>query len=175
MKRVYSIALLAAVLIGTAFPSTAALSGNRSAHISGKPLVYAQARSVKVYLVAVGDEGKLGRKIGCGDSLVAVTRQIKATSAPLRAALQELLSIPREYAGDSRLNNFWVGNNLRLGSVSIRAGTATIQITGEGPSVAGVCDQPRITSQIEATARQFPTVKRVRVFVNGRRLADAIR
>jgi hypothetical protein len=41
--------------------------------------------------------------------------------------------------------------------------------------VAGVCDQPRIESQIEETAKQFPNVRRVRVFVNGRTLASAIR
>jgi hypothetical protein len=31
----------------------------------------------------------------------------------------------------------------------------------------GVCDTPRITSQIEETARQFPSVKTVKVFING--------
>jgi hypothetical protein len=41
--------------------------------------------------------------------------------------------------------------------------------------VAGACDQPRIVEQIEATARQFPTVKRVRVFLGKQTLAAAIR
>ncbi len=134
-----------------------------------------QARSVKVYLVALDDKGRRGRKIGCDDSLVAVTRRIKPTPAPLRAAIEELLSIPSEYAEDKRLNNFWVGRDLKLKSVAIRRGIATIHIVGEGPFVAGVCDVPRITEQIEATAKQFPTVKRVRVFINGRSLASAIR
>lgn len=159
MKRIFTITLLALILIGSQ------QSGDAG---------YVKVRSVKVYLVAVGDEGKMGRKIGCGDSLVPVTRSVRATSAPLRAALLELLSLPREYSEDSRLNNFWVGRNLRLKSVSISRGTATIHITGEGPFVAGVCDEPRIISQIEATARQFPTVRRVRVFINGRTLRDAI-
>ncbi|HEY0003204.1 MAG TPA: GerMN domain-containing protein, partial [Pyrinomonadaceae bacterium] len=130
---------------------------------------------VKVYLVALDDKGRMGRKIGCDDSLVPVTRRIKATAAPLRAALEELLSIPQDYAENPQLHNFWRGRNLRLKSVSIRARVATIHISGEGPFVAGVCDEPRITGQIEATARQFPSVKRVRVFVNGRTLAEAIR
>src|SRR5687768_8493491 len=136
MKRIYAIALWTLLLI-----VSAADGGSRAAVYEnglpvGLPAVPAQTRAVKVYLVAVGDEGKLGRKIGCGDSLVPVTRSIKATGAPLKAALQELLSLPKEYAGDSRLNNFWVGNNLRLKSVSIRAATATIHIIGEGPFVA---------------------------------------
>ncbi|HEY0323396.1 MAG TPA: GerMN domain-containing protein [Pyrinomonadaceae bacterium] len=175
MKRIYSITLLALLLIGAQQTGDASSTFHKSGLTAGRPASSAKVKTVKVYLVVVGDEGKMGRKIGCGDSLVAVTREIKPTVAPLKAALSELLALPREYAGDSRLNNFWVGRNLRVKSVSIRNGTATIYIVGEGPFVAGVCDEPRITSQIEATAKQFPTVRRVKVFVNGRTLANAIR
>ena len=135
-------------------------------------------RSVMVYLVELADErGRrrgTGRRIGCDDLLVPVRRSVAATGAPLRAALEELLSIPPEgtYAG-RQLNNFCKGSNLQLSSVAIRGGVATIRISGT-LSVAGVCDQPRITSQIEATARQFPTVRRVRVFVNNVPLREAI-
>ncbi len=131
-------------------------------------------REVKVYLVALDDDGRTGRKIGCGDSLVAVSRRVSARLTPLRAAIQELLIIPHEY--DARLKNFWRGRNLRVRSVTLnRGGVATINIAGAGPQVAGVCDQPRIEEQIEETAKQFPNVRRVRVFVNGRTLASAIR
>jgi hypothetical protein len=137
--------------------------------------VSAQRRQdVKVYLVAVGDDGQAGKKIGCGDSLVAVSRRIQRTPAPLKAALEELLATPPETGGNPKLQNFWKGNNLKVRSVSIRKSTATIYLSGE-VFVAGVCDQPRIESQIEATARQFPTVKRVKVFIGKRSLADAIR
>lgn len=136
---------------------------------------FAQAKTthVKIYLVALDDKGKLGKKIGCGDSLVAVTRTIPATSGGLKAAIEELLSFRSE--DTDKLQNFWtVGESLTLKSVSIKKGTATINITGEGPTVAGVCDEPRVVEQIEATARQFPSVKRVKVFVNGKPLADVI-
>ncbi|HEV2762755.1 MAG TPA: GerMN domain-containing protein, partial [Pyrinomonadaceae bacterium] len=115
---------------------------------------------VKVYLVALDDKGKTGRKIGCDDSLVPVTRTVRATPAPLKAAVQELLSISS--GQNDKLQNFWGGGNLRVKSVSVRRGTAVIHLTGNGPSVAGICDQPRITEQIEATARQFSSVRRVR-------------
>lgn len=133
-----------------------------------------QMQEVKVYLVAVGDNGQSGKKIGCNDSLVAVTRTIKPTVAPLKAALQELLSIPPKNDGPPKLENFWKGRNLQVRSVSIRRNTATIHISGE-VYVAGICDEPRIEAQIEETARQFPNVKRVNVFVGRRTLADAIR
>jgi spore germination protein GerM len=130
-------------------------------------------REVKVYLVAVDDDGREGRKIGCGDSLVAVTRRINAGASPLKETLQELLLIPHDY--DARLKNFWRGERLRVRSASIARGVATIHISGRGPMVAGVCDAPRIESQMEETARQFPNVRRVRIFVNGRPLASALR
>jgi len=136
--------------------------------------VAAQRQQIKVYLVAVGDNGQAGKKIGCEDSLVAVTRSIRKTASPLKAALEGLLSTPQETEGTPRLQNFWKGRNLRVRSVSIRRATATIHISGE-VFVAGICDQPRIESQIEETARQFPTVKRVKVFIGKRTLADAIK
>jgi len=128
-------------------------------------------REVKVYLVAVGDAGKAGRKIGCDDSLVAVTRSVRNDGAPLRAAVRELLSTPRESEGG--LGNYWHGERLRVTGATISRGTATIRITGQ-VFVAGVCDEPRIEEQVKETARQFPGVRRVNVFVNGRPLARVI-
>src|ERR1700682_1890192 len=124
--------------------------------LQGGSAVSSATSQITVYLVALGDHGKTGRKIGCDDSLVPVTRTIKTTSAPLKAALQELLLIPPVYIDNPQLQNFWKGRNLQLRSVSIRTHIATIHISGE-VFVAGICDEPRIKSQIEETARQFPT------------------
>lgn len=132
----------------------------------------APTREVKVYLVALNDAGKRGRKIGCDDSLVAVTRSVKDDGAPLKAAVRELLSMPREYEGD--LGNYWFGERLRVTGATISRGTATIRIAGQ-VFVAGICDEPRIEEQIKETALQFPGVRRVNVFVNGRPLSRVIR
>ena len=165
-RRLMSCALAALCLLA----ATHAASGRTRTRAAAAP----SPREVKVYLVALDDGGKSGRKIGCGDSLVAVTRTINAGGSPLRSAVRELLLIPRDY--DARLKNFWAGGSLRVRGVTIsRAGVATINLAGEGPPVAGVCDEPRIISQIEETAKQFPNVRRVRVFVNGRALARVIR
>jgi spore germination protein GerM len=130
-----------------------------------------KSQKVKVYLVALDDAGKSGKKIGCGDSLVAVTRTINATAAPLKAAIEELLSSPHK--DDGQLGNYVFGPNLKLKSASISKGTATIRFSG-AISVAGICDEPRITEQIEATAKQFPTIKRVKVYVGNQTLRYAI-
>lgn len=160
---------------GSAAPgqSPAAAAPGASPSPASTPGAASTTTEVKVYLVAVGDNGKKGKKIGCEDSLIPVTRTIKPTTEPLRAALEELLAVPREFSKE--LGNYWQGRNLKVKSVAVADGVATINITGEGPSVAGICDEPRITEQIEETARQFPTVKKVRVFVNDRTLAEAIR
>lgn len=129
-------------------------------------------REVKVFLVALDDKGRRGRRIGCDDSLIPVTRHVAAAGAPLKAAVEELLSLPREYEGG--LGNYWAGEGLRVQSAVIAAGVATIRIRGTLP-VAGICDEPRIEEQIKATARQFRGVRSVRVFLNGERLSDAIR
>jgi hypothetical protein len=123
---------------------------------------------VKIYLVALGDGGKNGKKIGCDDSLVPLTRKVPATAAPLKAAILELLSDrePDKKEIDLNLGNYWRG--LQLKSVSIENSTAIIHLTGQAPSVAGICDEPRIKGQIIETAKQFPTVKKVKVFINGK-------
>ncbi len=136
---------------------------------AGRP---AAARKVQVYLVALDDNGKRGKRVGCNDSLVPVARTIGRGADPLRAAVEELLAIPREYEGG--LGNFWQGEGLSVQSVAVRSGVATIRIKGN-VYVAGVCDAPRIEGQIRETARQVRGVRSVRVYVGGRRLADALR
>jgi Sporulation and spore germination len=159
MKKRYTVGCLTLLLI---------LAGANALAAKRQPSME-KTRKVKVYLVKVGDKGKSGKKIGCDDSLYSVTRTVTATGAPLKAALEELLSMSNEEG------NYWKGENLKVEKASIIHGAANIYITGNGPQVAGVCDEPRIESQIEATARQFPNVKRVIVYVNGEPLRYAIR
>jgi hypothetical protein len=67
--------------------------------------VFAGAREVKLFLVALDDGGKSGRKIGCNDSLVSITREVSPTRAPLRAALEELLRLPQKGGPADSLHN----------------------------------------------------------------------
>lgn len=162
MRKLHTPALLALLLLltGTGAPAYEG-EGQRAPEAQ-------KTREVKIYLVRVGDNGASGTKIGCEDSLVSVTRTVAETRTPLKVAINELLSAKEE-------GNYWRGDKLKLKSATISKGTANIRITGTGPYVAGVCDIPRITEQIEWTAKQFPGVRRVRVFVNGVPLARAIR
>lgn len=120
---------------------------------------------VKIFLVAIDDNGKLGKKIGCGDSIVAVERSIPSTQTPLAAALSELFSIHDRNYGQSGLYNALYQSALKVDNATIVSGKATINISGK-TQLGGVCDSPRFKAQIEETALQFSTVTQVTIFIN---------
>ncbi len=128
---------------------------------------------IKLYLIAVNDNGVSGKKIGCNDSLVAVDREIPATNAPLRAALNELFSLTDKNYGQSGLYNVLYQSKLKIDSVAIVSARATINLSGS-LVLSGVCDNPRVQAQIEQVALQFSTVKTVAVFLNGKSLQQVL-
>jgi hypothetical protein len=129
---------------------------------------------VKIYLVAVGDNGISGKLIGCGDSLVPVEVQIAPTLGVLRAALNELLKLQgKRYYGQSGLYNALYQSNLTIKDVAVVNGEAQIYLQGT-LLLGGECDNPRVEEQLTAIALQFSTVKSVSVFVNGTPLAKLL-
>jgi hypothetical protein len=128
---------------------------------------------VKLYLIAVNDNGVSGKKIGCSDSLVAVDREIPVTNAPLSAALNVLFSLTDKNYGQSGLYNVLYQSKLKLDSAAIVNTKATINLTGS-LVLSGVCDNPRVQAEIEQVALQFSTVKTVAVFLNGKSLQQVL-
>jgi hypothetical protein len=128
---------------------------------------------VNVYMVAVGDDGRNGMRIGCGDSIVPVTVQIPATPAPLRGALERLLSDKSQYFGNTGLLNALYASDLRIDRVAIVDGEATVALSGT-PRLSGTCDTPRVVAQLEETVRQFGSVSSVRIFLNNRLIREAL-
>jgi hypothetical protein len=113
------------------------------------------------------NEVKPGDISGC-DHVVLQNRTIPTTQTPLTAALNILLSEKiNATPGDKSLYNYVANGNLKLASASIVSGTAKIYLTGTAPALSGVCDDPRLFIQVAQTARQFPTVQKVQLFVNG--------
>ncbi len=104
---------------------------------------------------------------GC-DLVVMQERAIPPTQAPLTMALRELFARKEPWPySDVRPGNFISSQkNLFFKSVSIEDGIANVQLTGSY-SLSGECDDPRIETQIRETAKQFPTVHDVRIFLNG--------
>lgn len=128
---------------------------------------------VKLYLIAIDDQGKSGEKIGCGDSAVSVTRTVETTTKPLTAAYQELLSLKDQYYGQSGLYNALYQSDLKLDSATVVDGIATVHLSGK-MQLGGVCDNPRVEAQLKNTILQFPTVKKAVVFINGKLLEQVL-
>jgi hypothetical protein len=127
----------------------------------------------KIILVAVNDNGVAGTKIGCGDSAVPVVVQVPYTKGVLVAALQKLLSIKDQFYGESGLYNALYQSDLTVDKVTIKNGVADIRLKGT-LTLGGVCDSPRVQAQIEETALQFSTVKKVKTYINGTPLATVL-
>jgi spore germination protein GerM len=128
---------------------------------------------VKIYLIALEDNGQSGPQVGCGDSAVAVQVPISPTKEVLKAAMESLISLKTQYYGQSGLYNALYQSDLRLDGVNIKDGVAIINLSGS-LQIGGECDSPRVEAQINQTALQFATVKDVSVSLNGRRLQDAL-
>ena len=134
---------------------------------SGVPLF----TQVKVFLIAPG-AGVPGN-IGCGDLPVAVTRTVPATTAPLTAAIGQLIGLRDQYYGQSGLFNPLYQSNLSIQSVTLANGVANIRLVGTF-YIGGVCQGAMVKSVFDRTALQFSTVKSVNVFINGRPLVDIL-
>ena len=128
---------------------------------------------LKIYLVAIGDNGISGKKIGCDDSLIAVDVGVQPTVAVLRAALTRLLEIKTVSYGDSGLYSALYQSDLEIENLSIQNGVASIYLNGD-LMLGGTCDNPRVEEQLKATALQFPTISSVEIFINGIPLAQKL-
>lgn len=128
---------------------------------------------IQIFVVALEDAGKGGEEIGCGDSLIPVTREITQTKAVLQASLKELFSLKDQYYGESGLYNALYQSNLTVESAAVENGTAVIRLTGQ-LMLGGVCDNPRVEGQIRKTAEQFSSVQNVEIYLNGKPLQESL-
>lgn len=129
-----------------------------------------ETQKVKIFLIALNDNGVRGKKVGCEDSVVPIEREITPTKAVLKTSLEELLLLKDKNYEESGLYNALSGSNLRLDTASLDgSGKAKIELSG-GYKFTGVCEDSRFIAQIEETSRQFTTVKEVEIFLNGRNL-----
>lgn len=133
----------------------------------------AKVSEVKIYLIAINDNGKIGEKIGCGDSVVSIVRKISPTTMPLTAAINELLAQKTQYYGQSGLYNALYQSDLKLVSAVVKDGVATVYISGQ-MKLGGVCDDPRVEAQLTKTVTQFSTVKKADIFIDGKSLKEVL-
>lgn len=122
---------------------------------------------LKIGLIALGDAGKLGEKIGCDDSAVLQEIAVPKTSQVLNAALRALFASDNETYPDTGFINVLPKMPLAFDHATLDSGVARIYLTGATTGLGGVCDEPRWPAQIRATAKQFSTVKTVEIYIGG--------
>ena len=128
---------------------------------------------IKIFLIALEDNGQGGTLVGCGDSVVPINVTIPPTQGILRAALEKLFTAKNQFYGESGYYNALYQSDIQVTGVTIEQGKATIHLTGS-VTLGGVCDAPRVEAQIEQTALQFSTVNEVNVFINDVPLEDVL-
>ena len=126
---------------------------------------------VKIFLVALDDDGKSGKAIGCGDSLVMVERKVIASRLDPSAeyhALKELFSIKNQKDPISGLYNALYQSNLTYISGSVGE-KAVIYLSGTY-ALGGTCDTARFEAQLKETILQNTGAKKVEIFINDKPL-----
>lgn len=104
--------------------------------------------------------------IDCG-KVFSVVRTVEKVPGVARQALQELLLGPTETergAGYQTAISKEIG--LHIDSVSLNDGVLTIEFN-RSPFLGGSCALAGVVSQIRSTAKQFSSVKEVKMLVNG--------
>lgn len=102
---------------------------------------------------------------GC-DKVVMINQQIPSTTAPLTAAMNALFAISTTSVGGWFNYIPRTSATLQFDHATVVSGTANIYLTGSLSGLAGICDDPRTEIQIEETAKQFPTVSSVQLYLN---------
>jgi hypothetical protein len=128
---------------------------------------------VKLYMISLGEGGKSGEIIGCGDSLVTVDYDLTGPDLLADTYLYLLNQHSRNY-GAAGLYNALSSATLTLKSAKVdENGVARIDLDGL-LNLAGECDIPRVRAQLEKPALQFDGVRSVEVTINGQALSSVL-
>lgn len=130
---------------------------------TSQPEKLPQSKQVTVYLVAYGDRVKTGSlptnsiKFGCDDYLVPTPLALEGEEEnDLRTALNKLFTVKEHKLGGLDLVNMWTmyGTQVQIDAIYQRGYTTFVEISGK-IYAGGVCDHPRIMSQLEETIRYY--------------------
>ncbi len=110
-----------------------------------------------------------GGSVGCGSKIFFAPHMTSKTSTVLDATYKMLFDLKSqpEVKSDDIRNPIGDYTKLFYKSVTIENGVAKVMLTGSmyGP---GHCSYPEIREQINQSAFQFDTVKRIEVYLNGK-------
>ncbi|MGN8129720.1 GerMN domain-containing protein [Paenarthrobacter sp. 22069] len=132
-----------------------------------------QTAPLTIYYVAVGDNGRSGPAIGCGDSLVATTTAPVTFTDQVGPSIGALLANKSRDVGQSGLINVLYQSSLTYLGGELNGSTITISLSGQF-MLGGVCDIPRAKAQLEYTAMAASGATSAQVYVNGRPIDEVL-
>lgn len=134
--------------------------------ISASPAM-SVSQSASLFVIDLEGTRDSGPIIGCDDRMHA----LPSDTHSLESALNALLSLHESHP--SGFYNALYQSRLSVDHISLKAGVATVALSGT-LRLGGICDIPRVKAQLEATVRQFETVKNVVLTLNGKPLKQAL-
>lgn len=147
-----------------------------------EPGVPAPVEAVRIFLVELAADGEGtgqpagGETFGCGDRLrgveVPVASEGLDTAGRIAAALASLLAAEGGPEVPRNLYTAFSRSDLTVESVAAVPGVEglfRVELAGE-LVLGGVCDNPRVRAQLEATARQLVGVEDVEISIGGQPL-----
>jgi Sporulation and spore germination len=132
----------------------------------------AKVRKARIFLISIEGKGTAGAEVGCGDSAVPVEADLPAPAPALWGSLETLLAAGKRYES-AGFYNALANSPLRVQRIERSGSTARIYLTGY-LEIGGVCDSPRVLSQITETATQFQDVDKAEIFLDGKPLDELL-
>jgi hypothetical protein len=124
---------------------------------------------VKVFFVDVENKRGVAETIGCGDSMIAVTRDIPSKNLTMeeliKAALTYLFEVKTAEVGKGGMYNALYQADLTVTKIELKDSNATVYVEG-ALLLGGTCDDPRALEQVTRTILQFAGVKDYKMIMN---------
>ena len=137
------------------------------------PPAWADPNILRVYVTHLGTDGP----IACGDSLIGLSAGMWRTGDVAKDITLALNALFASGQNIGAYHNATYPSSLRVSNVEYikSESKAIITLTGSYVKPADYCEARRYREQVWATARQFPEVSRVVIWLdNGKLLGDLL-
>lgn len=150
-------------------PSAGQAASSSAQSVAASRSASSVSTAVKIYLVATKDAAAAftGASLSCGDRLVPTDINIVNSTNIIGDAYSVLLQQGSKLAAGAHLTNALSGSTLTIQAVLLDAGTLTLHLSGT-LHLKSPCDEQRVQQQLIQLGLQFPGIRAVQIFLNGK-------